>query len=437
VFFNALYALALFGILRTASADPRIPWLGVWLFAIVNWIGQDYLSPQAVSYFLYLVVMAILLKWFAPHGNAVATPARRLADQFRAYVRRADRGPAPSTASQRMGLVAIVVTVFAGAVVSHQLTPFALTAIVGALVVSHRLTTVGLPAVMLTLGITWASYMAVKYLDGHLEQLLRPVGSVSENVDANLTDRFVGSTEHLLVNVFRCATTAAVWTLALIGAIRRARAGHADWPFVLIAVTPFLLLPLQPYGGELLLRVYLLTLPAMVLFAAGAFLRRTSSTISAGATVGIGLTSLVLIGSSLVARYGDERMHYFTPAERAAVAHLYAVAPPGSRLVALEANLPWRNVAYDDYDYKSAEPFVIADDMHGLIGLLTEHSPSYLIVTRAQFAAGETAGGPTRKTWSRLYRELRRLGVLRRVYANADARIFAVTRDRQARASRG
>src|SRR5215212_6418052 len=38
VFFNTLFVVPLFVIIRTATADPRRPWLGVWLFCLANWI---------------------------------------------------------------------------------------------------------------------------------------------------------------------------------------------------------------------------------------------------------------------------------------------------------------------------------------------------------------------------------------------------------------
>ena len=50
--------------------DGRAVWAGVWIFFATNWVGQDYFSPQGLVYALYLVVLAILLTWFAgPPGG--------------------------------------------------------------------------------------------------------------------------------------------------------------------------------------------------------------------------------------------------------------------------------------------------------------------------------------------------------------------------------
>src|SRR5215211_324546 len=70
VFFNLLYLGPLLMIMRSATSDKRAIWLGVWFFYLTNWIGQDYLAPQALSYFLHLTILAILLRWFKGAATA-------------------------------------------------------------------------------------------------------------------------------------------------------------------------------------------------------------------------------------------------------------------------------------------------------------------------------------------------------------------------------
>ena len=67
-------------ILRTLTIDRRLVWLAVWVFYLGNWVGQDYFSPQAFAYLLYLMLLAILVTWMRPAGwpgLACARPARR------------------------------------------------------------------------------------------------------------------------------------------------------------------------------------------------------------------------------------------------------------------------------------------------------------------------------------------------------------------------
>src|SRR5207244_11753971 len=64
VFFNLIYLGPLYIIFTSATTDKRLVWLGLWFFFLTKWVDQDHFSPQAFDFFLYLVIIAILLKWF-------------------------------------------------------------------------------------------------------------------------------------------------------------------------------------------------------------------------------------------------------------------------------------------------------------------------------------------------------------------------------------
>ncbi|BAS11681.1 conserved hypothetical protein [Arthrobacter sp. Hiyo4] len=54
--------LAALGVLTGyLTRDPRRRWLVLWVFCLGSWQDQDYLSPQAFGFFLYLVVVALLV----------------------------------------------------------------------------------------------------------------------------------------------------------------------------------------------------------------------------------------------------------------------------------------------------------------------------------------------------------------------------------------
>ena len=71
-FFDLLVVGPLVLIFRRFTQDQRLIWTAVWLFVLGNWVGQDYFSPQAAAYFLYLVVIAITLRWFSSSSVALA-----------------------------------------------------------------------------------------------------------------------------------------------------------------------------------------------------------------------------------------------------------------------------------------------------------------------------------------------------------------------------
>ena len=63
-FFNLAYLLPLFVIFRVLALSGRQVWIGLWIFVAGNWVGQDYLAPQAFAYFIYLTIIAVILGAF-------------------------------------------------------------------------------------------------------------------------------------------------------------------------------------------------------------------------------------------------------------------------------------------------------------------------------------------------------------------------------------
>ena len=92
-----LAALAL--VIRALTPDKRRLWLSLWVFCLGNWIDQDYLSPQAFGFFLYLVVIALLLTVLSARAGAPTSwrPAALLV-WWRA---RTPRGAGPPAAGGR------------------------------------------------------------------------------------------------------------------------------------------------------------------------------------------------------------------------------------------------------------------------------------------------------------------------------------------------
>ena len=51
---------------------------GVVLYeGLVSWVGQDYLSPQAFGYLLWLAMALIILRWLRGAGSSTGRTARR------------------------------------------------------------------------------------------------------------------------------------------------------------------------------------------------------------------------------------------------------------------------------------------------------------------------------------------------------------------------
>jgi uncharacterized membrane protein len=155
-------------LLQTATVNRRVVWLGVWFFYLANWIGQDYLAPQALNYFMYLCLLALLLTWFRTPAST-SSPWRerlpslqteslftRLRSEMAARIAQSDLPNTPSRSCDRVILMGLLLLIFAFMVPSHQLTPFAVIGGVTALVLFRRITPRGLPVVMIVLvGALW------------------------------------------------------------------------------------------------------------------------------------------------------------------------------------------------------------------------------------------------------------------------------------------
>ncbi|URK89120.1 hypothetical protein LP421_32040 (plasmid) [Rhizobium sp. RCAM05350] len=59
--FAALYLMVLHALFLKITHDRRLVFLAQFVFLGGNWIGQDYFSPQAATYLLYLVAMLLCL----------------------------------------------------------------------------------------------------------------------------------------------------------------------------------------------------------------------------------------------------------------------------------------------------------------------------------------------------------------------------------------
>ena len=49
-------------VFRGLTRNTRLIWLGLWIFFIITWVGQDYFAPQAMAYALYLTCIGLLIR---------------------------------------------------------------------------------------------------------------------------------------------------------------------------------------------------------------------------------------------------------------------------------------------------------------------------------------------------------------------------------------
>lgn len=405
---NLAYLVPL-ALAMTATGFSRSErWFGALLFVIANWVGQDYLSPQGLNYLLFLFAISIWLTVFLRPVSS--TRGQTAVARHRPW--------------DRAAWALIVVAICAASIVSHQLTPFAMLLVSVGLLGRLRFE---LPWMvpLLALGIGgWLAYPAVTYVAGHLPELIADIGSTEEFATRNVAERVGGSPGHVAVVITRLMFTAGIWLVAALGVVQLWRERRLTVEAVVTAAAPFPLLALQPYGGEMLLRVYLFSLPFVAAFVSVPVAR------SARVVKGWGtfLMLVAVLGVFTVARFGNLRAEAFSEAEVQAARHLYEVTPIESSVVVINGNAPIKferfellsHVAIGSSVFDDAAP--VSTQARRLAG----DTESFLFVSRGQQAYEELFSGRTERDWEALVARMNADAGLTLLFENAAASIYRV-----------
>lgn len=433
---NLLYLLPFALLLRNMRASWRAKWFAAWLFCVLNWVGQDYFSPQGFTYLFYLLFIAVLVTWFrgVPDPLASWLGARR---RRRGTVRELVPGELPAHAAQpgvRVTMLLLLIGMFVLATFSHQLTPFVMLGAITGLVLLRRCTATGLPWLLGVILTAYVSYLGAAYWAGHFGSLRAGLGDLIGTLLAGTAGRaHGGSPEHSAVLATRLAITVGAFAVAMVGLWRRRRLTLDDRVALVLVLAPLPAL-LEPYGGEMVLRVYMFALPGACILAAYAFFpalrpaHRPWAGLVAAATC-----SLVLVGGFLFARYGNEAYEMTRPGELALAKYVYQHG--GSPVLFLVDNddpaaTPFIPLGYQDVDrvqWGSIHAPLDPTKVNSVVAALREKGrDGYLLTTRSQdWYLNSVADYP--KTWGAAFRaNMLRNPQVRVVAANSDAVLFAL-----------
>jgi len=420
---NLLYLVPFVLILRQIVATTRARWFAALLFIVVQWIGQDYFSPQGFTYLLYLTFVAVLLRWFGRVEHRTGPlPEKGFIRRLLARLDRLTPGELPPQGDPRDRLLTMLLLIglFTATTATHQVTPFMmLGALTGFILLRRTTFTLALPVFLGLIVVAWLSYQATPYWSGHFNELFGGIGRIFDNLQENTGDRLQGTDpEHAIVLQIRLGILAVILFLAAIGLLRRLRRGVLDRVAVILLCIPVLALGLQSYGGEIGLRVYLFSLPGSCILAAYAFFPNPQLSVDApeiwpqrqGPMLGFlprldpvfarrlsmgfaAVTSVVLAFAFLVARYGNESFERVTTDEAAAMHYIYEHDQPSARVlylvpelnVEITPTIPWRERDIDVVEYREALAPRDPTKIDHLIEQLRTLGPqTYLISSRGQ-----------------------------------------------------
>ncbi|WP_220196248.1 hypothetical protein [Ktedonospora formicarum] len=452
VFNNVITLAALYFLFTTFTTNRRVIWLALWLFCITNWIGQDYFSPQGLFFCFYIVILAILLKWFkTPSDESIRSLGPRLSrlrflPSLYTWLTAPDPLSTPSQRRKKIALLLCVLVLFSFTVYGHQLTPFFTIVSVTALIVFRRCTLKlwWLPIVMTVMTLFWMFIMAHTYLAGHMNQVFGGLSQIFVSLSSNVSDRVGGDPQHALIARLRIIMTFFVWAVAFVGALFRLGKGYKDASVVLLALAPFPLFIVQPYGGEMLLRCYLFSLPSMIFLAASVvyekppfpsfFSRLTMIKLPWKGLVMSSLT-IILLGGFLFTRYGNENIDYKTYDEVNGVQMLYSIAPSKALFVAGWTGTPWQMKNFEKFRVttlatnETLSNDIITLDVRDVVHFMQDQQrpQTYMIFTRSQKAWFDAMSGYPVGSLDKFEEAINSSGEFTLIYRTTDVQIYQLT----------
>jgi hypothetical protein len=214
---HILIALTVFTAARVLKYSRRTALVACYVVEIVNWVGQDYFSPQAWTLILAYGLLVLLLA---------------------------------STTNRNAGILAIIP--FAAMVPSHQLTPFWLLLTASLMVLTKRARPWWAVAAMVVIA---GTYLALNFA------AVAPYGILSGGSPvSNATSNFEvagSSVEKFLTSGVCRGISVLVLASALAGTFWLRRRRQPALAAALLAFSPLALLLGQSYGGEAIFRVFL------------------------------------------------------------------------------------------------------------------------------------------------------------------------------------
>lgn len=468
---NLLYLVPYALILRTLRATWRAKWFAAWLFVAANWVGQDYLSPQAFAYLLYLFFVAILVNWFRHHHETTRRAGRRRTSaprERRGGVRRVydlafgpkDPGELPppqAPVRERSVLLVLLFVLLLVGTAAHQLTPFLMTAACAGLVLFRRCSLRGMPFIAGIVYAAWVSFMTVGYWSSRKGEIFGGLGKVFTNVRQSTGGRISQTSAQTAdVQQLRIMIAAVVVGLAAAGLLRRRARGIDDRVALVLMLVPFSSFGLQNYGGEIALRIYFFMLPAACLLIAYLFfpapfdaprvrdprVRLRLGRLRAGsrrhwpAVAAASVFALALTGGFLAVRYGNERYEQVRKDDvrafdvmldsRKGPVGVVWLSAENPDLVGGTPVMPW---SYRDWERLSYAP-VIANrgdpaDISPIVQGLKDQGPSgYFVTTRSHEDFQVLTAGLPADYGGRMRRALAASPEIRTVLSTRDAAVY-------------
>jgi hypothetical protein len=216
--FHAAFAILVYGAARAWRLAPMTAVTATFLVSTLNWVEQDYFSPQAMTMlFVAGILMVVGLSRDRPVGTV------------------------------------LLIVLFAAATVTHQLTPYWVLLLIGLLVVSRKMKPWW---IVFPLGAMLIAFLVYNWDSASQYTLFS--SNVLKNTESNVPT--VGVLGQRLTSAGIRAMSVGIWATTAVVLLVRWRRKQEFWVLGLLALSPMMILGGQSYGGEAVFRVFLYSL---------------------------------------------------------------------------------------------------------------------------------------------------------------------------------
>jgi GT2 family glycosyltransferase len=404
--FNVINVFAMRFALRGLTRNERMLWTAALFFVLGNWVGQDYLAPQAFGFALSVVVIGLCLRCGRKPTKRRREPARRAEANVTRIAARllprrvADDEPAPAPIGRREAAIAGGICSVA-IVTSHQLSPVMLVVSLVVVALLTRKVPLWVPAALAALELWWVA-LAWSFLQAHFH-LIDPGGAGAAAPGRNLA---AALPDAALSFYSPAGVMALMAALGVAGFVRRLVQGKWDLVAGCLVVAPVAVVAVQSYGGEGPYRAYLFALPWLSLLAAFACASRSPAPGGTRIRLGPLLGASVAVATCLLfASFGQELVNRVPANDVRAAVWYEQHAPAGSMRIDLAPDGPDRLTArYPEVDLSDPGSLMEnaqftghrlgARDVPHLIGLIKQQRarPAYVVLSAMQADYGRLQG---------------------------------------------
>jgi hypothetical protein len=410
---------ALWSIAMTITRRVPVAWLSVIAFLSLDWYGQDYYSPQATVFVLYVGVLAMVLH-HAPAPRELfgkQSPWRHPFSGLTSTVER-DAQVSPRLV---LGREAALLVICAAVVVSHQLTPLNLMVILVVLVVTGATRMRGLWLLVTLVFIAWFTFGAAEYWRGNVGSIFGDIGKLGSTVGSAVGSRLAGDPVHSRMQNLRLAWAAGSVLVALTG-LWRLRHSTWFWTLTGLALGPFSLVFVQSYGGEVALRCFLYAEPVLAPLVAMTVWRVLAAVPDRGRALALGaalMVGVLMLTATRGANAGFERETVGDIAASRYVFDHHVAGSPSDTIgtledvgfAAVDGVTTWTPVSSSP---SSCAPSEVEP-------CIEERAPDYVVITPTMDSAGVLQDGLEMGWTKKVERELVARGLYERVFQDQGA----------------